>query len=149
MAFAKGDVHFAEYVWDFAVDGGAVSTIDLSAKDGYEALPEGALVYDVYAVVETEVDSAGDGASVSIGTASDVDGFYAATGEASLGANAVLRAGETAAALLWDDANDHLILYRPGSTANNQKVVVAISGEAATAGKIRVIVCFYHPRENP
>lgn len=150
MAYSKGMMHVAEYVWDFAEDGGATgSPINLSAKSGFESLPENALVFDVHALVETEVDSAGDGASVSIGTVTDSDGFYAATAEGSLGANTVLRAGETAAALLWDDTNDHLTLYRPGATANSQAVAVEITGEAATAGKIRVMVYFYHPRDNP
>lgn len=147
MAFAKGDLHVAEYVYDFSVDGGATGEIVLSDKAGYEALPEGAIVKNVYAVVETAVT--GTSSTLAWGTSTDPDGFHAAVAEASLTANAVFNSQDATAALLWDDTNDHQIYYRPGSTAANQAVSVTIGTADLTAGKVRIMVEFYHPRVNP
>lgn len=147
MAYSKRALHCQEYVYDFAEDGGATGEIVLSSKAGYEALPEGALIKSVMAVVETAVT--GSSSTVAWGNSTDPDGYHAAVAEASLTANAVFNEQDATAALLWDDTNDHQILYRVDGTAANQAFSITVGTADLTAGKMRFIVEFYYPGDNP
>lgn len=132
-----------EYVYDFAVDGGAVGTIDLSAKAGYAALPEGSIVTNVLAKVETAVTT-GAGGTLAFGNGDDDDGFMAAIGAGSLTANAVFNAAGQDSALLWDGTNDHMIpLYIDDATTG--AVQAKVETGALTAGKVRVLVFYVGP----
>lgn len=123
MSVFKNEILSQEYLYDFAVDGGAVSTIVLSDKVGYKALPAGALVTNVYAVVETACTSGGS-ATVSWGNA-DVDG-YSGTAKA-------------VAALVGDAAfaGDGALVP---SVVSDGDFSVAIAVAALTAGKVRFTV---------
>lgn len=147
MSFSRGKKHFMEYVYDFAEDGGATGEIVLSAKSGYESLPEGALVSEVTAVVETAVT--GTSSTLAWGNSTDPDGYHAAVAEASLTAGAAFNSQDATAALLWDDTNDHSIVNRVDGTAANQTFSVTVGTADLTAGKVRFIVEFYYPRSNP
>ena len=100
------------------------------------------------AVVDTACTSGGS-ATLAWGNSTDPDGYHAAVAVASLTANAVFNEQDATAALLWDDTNDHQILYRVNGTPANQKVSVTIATADLTAGKVRLIVEFYLPGINP
>jgi hypothetical protein len=145
MSDLRGKTLLREYVYDFSVDGGTKdSNIVLSAKAGKSALPVGAIVKSVIAVVNTAVTSDGN-ATVSWGTITDADGYSGTTiAKASLTANAVFNGWDTGAALLWDDTNDHILNYRVAD-ANGGAFVVLISTADATAGKITFTVEYFVP----
>ena len=128
MSVFKNEMLSQEYVYDFAVDGGLVSTIELSAKAGYKQLPLGAIVKNVYAVVETAVLSGGS-ATVAWGN-TDVDG-YSGTAKAK-------------AVLIADAAftgNGTLIPSVVVDGAFNVSIAVA----ALTAGKVFFMVEYTMP----
>lgn len=140
----KGQTHIQNYIYDFAVDGGTVSTISLSAKDGAKELPAGAIVKTVYGVVLTAFTSGGS-ATLTWGNTSDIDGYSGATiAVASLTAGAVFNGWDNGAALLWDDTNDHAIYYRVNA-ANTLDFSVSIATAAMTAGKMEFVVEYYLP----
>ena len=144
MMYVKGATNVHEYVYDFAVDGGAVSTIDLSAKNGKSILPDGAIVKTVYAKVVTACTSAGS-ATVVWGNTTDADGYSGATiAVASLTADASFNGWDNASALLWDDTNDHPI-YFVANSANDRDFSITIATAALTAGKIVFAVEYYLP----
>lgn len=112
-----------EYVYDFAVDGGAVSTINAKGN----MLPLGAVVTSVQAVVETAFTSGGS-ATLSIGDTSSVTKYAAATAVGSL--------------------VDKFLVTAAGvpnqvGAANEQQIVFAIATAAMTAGKLRVAFEYY------
>lgn len=132
-----------EYVYDFGVDGGTVSTIDLSAKAGYDPVPVGAIIMDVVAYVETAVTTGASG-TLAFGNGDDDDGYMSAIAAGSLTANAVFNAAGQGSALLWDDTNDHMVpIYV--ADANDGKVQAKIETGALTAGKVRVMVTYLAP----
>lgn len=138
----NGGLQVQEYVYDFSVDGGAQGAIDLSAKDGFDPLPDNAIVSEVVAWVETAATSGGS-ATVSYGPSADVDGYSgAAIAVASLTADAVFNGFDNGAALLWDDTNDHKIHYITNAT-NKRDFSVTIATADLTAGKIRFAVAYY------
>lgn len=142
--FVKAEKVSREYLYDFAVDGGAVSAISLSPVDPNGVLPEGFLVEKVTVVCETPLASGGT-PTVTVGPSVDSDGYlvdiYALMGSAG----AVVRNGEVAGALLWDDTNDHEITYRVGAAANTKDLVLQVGTAALTAGKLRVVVEGVYP----
>jgi hypothetical protein len=141
----KGETIFREYVYDFAVDGGATGTKVLRAADGLSnALDEGLLVKDVVVLCETAVTSAGS-ATLTLGTGADTDGFMVDAMAKVAADNATVRAGELDGALIFDTTADAKKAYRVGSVANTQSVVAAIGTAALTAGKLRVILECYMP----
>lgn len=146
VAIAKGKKHTLEFMYDFAENGGAVSSISLVTADvnSIAALPEGFLVEGVEVITETTITSAGT-PTITVGPTADVDGYLADIFGVAATAGAVVRSGEVAGALLWDDTNDHEISYRVTGTANTQDIVVAIGTAAVTAGKFRVLVHGYMP----
>jgi hypothetical protein len=133
-----------EFLYDFSKDGGAISTIALSAKNGKSTLPLGAVVTSVFAKVITTCTSLGS-ATVEWGNTTDTDGYSGAgIAVASLTANSVFNGWDNAAALLWDDTNDHPI-YPNVTAANDSVFSVTIGTAALTAGKIVFVVEFYVP----
>ena len=132
-----------EYIYDFSVDGGAVGTIDLSAKSGYAPLPTGSIVVDVMAKVDTAVTTGASG-TLAFGNGDDDDGLMAAIGAGSLTANAVFNAAGQDSALLWDGTNDHMTPYYIDD-ATTGAVQAKIETGALTAGKVRVLVFYVGP----
>ena len=135
-----------EYLYDFSVDGGANgSAIELSAKDNAADLPIGAIVTGVTAHVLTAVTSDGE-ATVEWGN-NDTDGYSGtAIGKATLVEDYVMDHATVGGALLWDDANDHMIPYRISSAATGAFNVL-INVADLTAGKIRFFVEYIMPSE--
>lgn len=144
MGYPRNEDFKIKYDYDFASQGGAVSSISLSAD--VNALGEGVIVKRVMVVMKTAFTSAGT-PTVTLGNTGDTDGYMAdiyALGAAS--ADAVINSGSVAGALIWDDTNDHEIWYRIDSTANNQDLVLTIGTAALTAGKMEIYLeCAYDP----
>lgn len=144
LGYKNDGVNVAEFVYDFAVDGGAQGAIDLSGKANKEDLPVGAIVNMVRAKVVTACTSAGS-ATVVWGPTADPDGYSGATiAVASLTDNALFNGHDNAAALLWDDTNDHAISYNVGA-ANAADLLFTIATADLTAGKIIFFVEYYVP----
>jgi hypothetical protein len=140
----KKESHYQEYVYDFAVDGGAVSTIALSAKPGKEPLPLYAVVTSVALKVVTAFTSGGS-ATLAWGNTSDVDGYSGTPiAVASLTDNAVFNGWGNVAALLWNDTQDSPVYYHVGA-ANDAVVSVTIATAAMTAGKAVLWVEYVRP----
>ena len=140
----KGTKQTQVYVYDFAVDGGATGAIDLSAKANAAPLPTGAVITSVYGIVTTAFTSGGS-ATMSWGPTSDVDGYSGtAIAVASLTDNLVVNGWDSAAALLWDDTNDHAIFPKV-IAANTGDFLVTIATAAMTAGYAEFVVEYYMP----
>lgn len=125
----KNKLHIQEYVYDFSVDGGAVSTIDLSAKANKEPLPDKAFVKNAYAQVVTACTSGG-AATVSFGNSSDVNVYSNNTTIA-------------VAALTANSAHDGAVAFFVASAANLRDVTMTIGTAALTAGKIVLVVEYF------
>ena len=110
----------AKFTYDFATDGGAVSSITLGT------LPDKAIVTGGHAEVEAAVTSSGS-ATVALGLVANTDAFVAATAKGSLTLNTVLAT-----------SND-LPLKMSGDTP----VLATIATAALTAGKINLFVEYY------
>jgi len=141
MSF-RNELHVQEYVYDFDVDGGLVSTIDLSAKAGYSPLPSGAIVKQVSLKVVTAV--VGSSSTVACGNTTDPNGYMEAIAEATLVDEYVTSGGGQAGALIWDDTNDHAIPFLVNS-ANDAVFSMDIAAGALTAGKVVFWVEYYMP----
>lgn len=128
-------IHLQEYVYDFAVDGGVSgANIVLSNKDGSSAIPVGAIIKSVNAVVLTSV--VGTSSTVSWGSITDPDGYSGTTiAEATLVDGFSVNGWDLGAELLWDDSNDHA-LTPVVADANAGGFAVLISTADLTAGKI-------------
>ena len=139
----KNKIHVQEFMYDFAVDGGANGTaIDLSAKDNKAVIPAGAIVKAVTAKVVDACTSAG-AATVAWGNGDDADGFSGTTiAVASLTDNALFNGWDNAAALLWD--TDHPIPLNVSTELDGQFKVL-ISTADLTAGKIVFLVEYLMP----
>lgn len=135
MGYQKFEPLQFVYEYDFAKQGGAVGDIDL-AKVFNNGLSVDTVITGFTLYVETAVTGEAS-ATLTLGNSADRDG-YAVDFLAAASAGAVIRAGEQAGALLWDDTNDHEINYKP---ANAAAAVPSISvGTAAlTAGKFKVV----------
>lgn len=123
---------YQEYEYDFAVDGGAVGTINLSAKARKQPLPVGAVPMEVYAEVLTAVTSGGS-LTMSWGDGTDVDGYSGtAKAVAALTLNSVFDGKADSGALLPSKV----------LTAGTGQFSVSIAVAAATAGKIKFRVVY-------
>lgn len=133
-----------EYLYDFDVDGGAISpAIDLSAKAGYKTLPNPCIVKQVSLYVVTACTSGGS-ATLDVGNTTAEAGYMAALAVASLSDQAVIRSGEQAGSLLWDDTNDHEIWFCVNSAADAD-FTLDIDTATFTAGKVLFMVDYYRP----
>lgn len=146
MSAISNKVHLAEYLYDFAVDGGVKDVnINLHAKDNKSAIPVGAIIKGVTSRVLTAVS--GTSSTVSWGTDADEDGYSGTTiAEATLVQGFVSNGWDLAAPLLWDDTNDHAIYIDVDSAADGEFVVL-ISTANLTAGKIWFGVEYIMPSE--
>ena len=139
MSVKKNELLKKEYLYDFYVDAGATGVLTLRATDpNGNGLPEGFLVRNVVAVVETALSPTGG--EITFGNTSDADGFLANIRASYNAEDSVVRSGMVAGALVWDNTNDAEIDYRVGSAANTKDVVMDIGTTALTAGKIRLSV---------
>lgn len=140
----RNSLHTQEYLYDFAVDGGAIGDIDLHAKENYSPLPIGAVVKAVYAKVLTTV-TGGAGATIAWGNEDDEDGYSGPTvAIAGATANAVFNGWDNASVLLWDDANKHQIFITIDD-ADAAQFVFQIATATLTAGRILFVVEYYMP----
>lgn len=131
-------IQVQEYLYDFAVDGGATGTIDISAN---KLLPVGAVVMGCWARVLTAVTSAG-AATLAWGPTSDADGYSGtAIAKASLTDGAVFNGFDNGGALIWDDTNDHPIYFEVGATSDD--LILTVGTAALTAGKIKFCIQYY------
>ncbi len=141
MSFQKNHELEFVYTYDFARDGGAVSTIPLTCS-GANAMAAGLVITD-FEIYVSALFTSGGSATCTLGNTVDDDGysvdFFAA---ATLGA--VLRPGNAAGALVWDDTNDvqkpYLIPSAAGAVPN-----LKIGTAALTAGAMKVIFKAYRP----
>jgi len=135
--------HTQEYLYDFDVDGGVVGEIFLSSKAGMKAIPIGAIIRSVTARVLTAV--VGSTSTLAWGNDDDPDGYSgAAIAEASLVVDANFNGWDNAAALLWDDTNDHQI-HVSVIDEDDGEFSVSIAGNDLTAGKMTFVVEFDMP----
>lgn len=126
--FGNDGVQVTEFIYDFSVDGGAVSFINLSTKLN-NALPSGASILRITYYVETAMTSAGS-ATVAIGDAGSGARYLAATA--------------------FDDAvfaDEYIAVIASGiphqvASANAGKFGVTVATAALTAGKIHFFVEF-------
>jgi hypothetical protein len=119
-ALAAAALKHAKFTYDFATDGGDISSITLGQ------LPDKAVVTGGHIEVETAVTSGGS-ATVAFGIVANTDAFVAATGKATLVLNYVAAT-----------SND-LPLKMSGDTP----VLATIATAALTAGKIHLFVQYY------
>ena len=142
MQAVKNELCSQEYLYDFAKDGGAISTKVLSNKNGKAPLPVGAILKSVYAKVVTTCTSGGS-ATVSWGNGDGVTVYSGtAIAVASLTAGAIFNGWDNGASALWDDTNDHPIFVNIDD-ATTGNFSMAIAADTLTAGKI-VFVCEYY-----
>ena len=149
MTLKRNSVIRKEWLYDFDVDGAISGKFQLRPCDpnGNE-LPEGFIVRNAGAVVETAITPSAS-RTMTFGTDNDEDGFLADIIAGYNAANSVVRSGEVAGALLWDDTNDHEIDYRVGAAAALGKVVAEIGTGVLTGGKVRFFVEGYVPSPSP
>ena len=140
----NGGLQVQEYVYDFAVDGGATGEIFLSSKDGCSPIPNGAIIKAVTMKVVTAFTSGGS-ATLAWGNDDDPDGYSgSAVAVASLVDNFVANGWDNGAALLWDDTNDHQIPV-PVINEDDGEFSVTIATAAMTAGKALFLVEYLLP----
>ncbi len=138
--FKNGGIQAQEFVYDFAVHGGATGAIELSTAS--TRLPVGAIVLNVYERVITAVT--GSSSTLAAGNATTANAYILATAEATLVANYVSSAEVAKGASLWDDSNDNLIPYRVADT-DKSKFNVTIGTANLTAGKVQYVVTYLYP----
>ncbi len=109
-----------EYEYDFDVDGGLVSALDLSAKAGAKVLPIGAFVKAVYYSVETAI--VGTSSTLAAGNTTSATTYEAATAEATL---------------IADYAIDTSTTPFMVNSVGDQDFLVTIGTAALTAGKVK------------
>jgi hypothetical protein len=74
----RGEAQVSSFLYDFATDGGAISTIALRGGDA--PLPSGAIVTDALIVVETPLTGASATVAVQVESAADVQAAAAVSG---------------------------------------------------------------------
>ena len=136
MGYIKNEEYELFYEYDFAKDGGAVSSIPLRSM--VNGIKEGLIIRSIEVRVKTALTSGGT-PTVTLGNTLDVDGYMIDI-YALCTLNAVINSGSVAGALIWDDTNDHPIHYRIGSAANVKDLVLAVGTAALTAGKLEIMI---------
>lgn len=129
---AGGSKFVQEYVYDFAVHGGAVGFISL--KNPANALPSGAVVTAAHYVVLTAFTSGGS-ATVALGDAASGARYKSATAfdNSAYTANTPAALSSGIPALV--------------SSANIANVGITVATAALTAGKMRIVVEGYVPKQ--
>tara|TARA_R110000803_G_scaffold62028_1_gene122183 strand:- start:335 stop:724 length:390 start_codon:yes stop_codon:yes gene_type:complete len=121
--FKNDGLQVQEYEYDFAVDGGLVSAIDLSAKPGSRILPQGAIVKAVHYSVETAI--VGSSSTMAAGNTTSATTYEAATAEATLIADYTIDTGTTPFIV---------------NSAGDADFLMTIGTGALTAGKVKFFV---------
>lgn len=134
MGVQFNDKQLLRFEYDFAKDGGAVGVIPLRAD--ITELAAGMHVLNVYVVQEADLVAVGG--SVTLGNTTDPDGFLADFVALAASKKAFM-AGEVAGALLWDDTNDHHVVYSP-AVADDLDLALTVATAPITAGKLSVYV---------
>lgn len=145
MSIRKNEYLKKEYLLDVSVDTGAtaVSTITLRATDpNGNALPAGFVVSKASAHVESAISPTGG--TLTLGISSDKDGFLQNFRSVYAASGSVVRSGEVAGDLLWDDTNDHEIDYRCAAAT---EVVADVTSSGLSTGKVRFILEGYLPSD--
>jgi len=138
MPKLQNEKRLARFDYDFLTQGGAIGPIDLLPN--VSSLTEGMVITDIYVYVEEALVSAGSH-TVTLGN-TDVDGFMADFAALAAANNSVIRVGEVAGALVWDDTNDHTLCYRVGA---DKSLALSVGTAALTGGKLQVYVEFFNP----
>jgi len=141
MAFKNDGINVQEYVYSVADGDAATGAVVLSDKAGRDPIPVGAIIKRVVCKVYTAFAG---GTSMSWGNGDDADGYSGtAIVTASLTDNSLFNGYDNAAALLWDDTNDHPIDVNVAD-ADDGKFEVTIAG-TMTAGEAVFMVEYYMP----
>lgn len=120
-----------EYVYDFAVDGGASgATIDLAKG---KKLPSGAILLDAY-YYQLAAFTSGGSAVVALGDAADGNSIVSAT--------AYNNSAYTLATISKDSSGQPRIC-----SSTSCKPQLAITGAALTAGKVRIHYLYIQPKQ--
>lgn len=120
-----------EYVYDFAVDGGASgASIDLAKG---KALPADALLLDVYYHVEAAFTSGGS-ATVALGDAASSTSIVSTT--------AYNNSAYALATIAADSAGQPRVC-----SATSCKPLLTIAGAALTAGKVKIHYIYIQPKD--
>lgn len=138
MPKLQNEKKLARFDYDFAVSGGAIGAINLVPN--ISALTAGMVITDMYVCVESPITSAGT-PTITVGN-TDVDGFMVDIFALAAVADKVVRAGQVAGDLLWDNTNDAPLAYRVSSDLL-LKLTVGVA--ALTGGKLQVYVEFLAP----
>lgn len=122
-----GDLRMAKAIYDFSVDGGAVSTITPKKT---VALPANAVIVASTINSTTAVTSSGS-ATVAVGTSagSSSTAILGATGKASLSANALI--------------NGVPVFATPVKLTAQGNITFTVGTAALTAGVIEAVVFYY------
>lgn len=126
---AQNVLQHQEFLYDFAVNGGAVSSISLGT------LPKGAIVSTAHVSVEATVTSAGS-STVAFGNKTTTDEYIGATAFASI---------NTAGKVIGGDTNKKM----QNVATDDGNVMITIGTDAITAGKLRLSVDFFIPSTSP
>lgn len=124
------------YEYDFAVSGGAVSTISLVAIPTPNIMEAGMIVEKVTVYMDTAFTSSG-APTIKLGNSVDDDGYFVDFYALGTLANS-FQTGKVAGALVWDDTNDVNLNYLIPSLAGAIPKIV-IGTAAITAGKMKVV----------
>lgn len=150
--FRNDGIRIAEFVWDFAVDGGTQVARSLSAKANKASLPLGCLVKSVTAKVVTQV--LGAGLTMKYGNTTLDTGYSGpAIAVATLVDNYVANGAEvvaTPAGHLWTTVANVVPHVTPKApypvlVAADADFVMTIGGGNATAGKVLFLVEYFFP----
>jgi hypothetical protein len=133
MTYPLGKEFEIKYTYDFSVDGGGTGALTLTPQPNFNGLAEGMIVREISVYTETALTSGGT-PTITLGPTADPDGYMADFWSLGNAANSVVRPGEVAGVLLWDDTNDHRLDYRIGSAANTQDLLLTVGTAALTAG---------------
>lgn len=125
----RGEPQLSSFLYDFATDGGAISTIALRGGDA--PLPSGAIVTDALIVVETPLTGASATVAVQVEAAADVQAAAAVSGApwSTAGKKRGSALTATTAPVVTTTAT------------RNPSIVVAAG--ALTAGKFKLILTWF------
>jgi hypothetical protein len=139
MSFETNVPQVISYQYDFAVDGGAISSINLR-PNAVNKLKTGLVITDVVIHIQTEVASATG--TAKIGTASNDDGFFkniVATPVGSYSAKNNTLGGDAMVSTVTADAGmASVVAIAKELVANAAAPILKIETGAVTAGKFKI-----------
>jgi len=122
----EGQVGCARAMYDFAVQGGAISTINLVDEEGNAiALPNNAIITSVFIDVVTAMVSSGGSGTISLGANTTTDLRLAVDADTLSGVSAGIPVGTAATAV---------------KLTAERNLTVSIATQALTAGKFMAVV---------